>query len=211
VAFCFVLCNSTLRGSTHAPLARTFQHCRFRRPDFALIIAVVTGTQRKTPPQPDAASLRAPVELAAAGSAPKFPPGLPAQHGKAALAARLARKIVLLDFWTYGCINGLHILPDLKKRERKYANEPWSWACIRPSCQRKRRANIRNAYHALQHRTSVLVDKGDARLELIRVNACQRLWLIDPAGNVVDSRSEGNFGVLGQHHVAASRSISPMR
>jgi thiol-disulfide isomerase/thioredoxin len=35
----------------------------------------------------------------------------------------LRGKIVLLDFWTYGCINCLHILPDLKKLERKYPNE----------------------------------------------------------------------------------------
>ena len=27
----------------------------------------------------------------------------------------LRGKIVLLDFWTYGCINCMHILPDLKK------------------------------------------------------------------------------------------------
>jgi thiol-disulfide isomerase/thioredoxin len=26
-------------------------------------------------------------------------------------------KVVLLDFWTYGCINCIHILPDLKRLE----------------------------------------------------------------------------------------------
>ena len=29
-------------------------------------------------------------------------------------------KVVLLDFWTYGCINCIHILPDLKRLEEKY-------------------------------------------------------------------------------------------
>jgi thiol-disulfide isomerase/thioredoxin len=37
--------------------------------------------------------------------------------------AALKGKIVLLDFWTYGCINCIHIIPDLKKLEAKYAKE----------------------------------------------------------------------------------------
>jgi thiol-disulfide isomerase/thioredoxin len=36
--------------------------------------------------------------------------------------AGLKGKIVLLDFWTYGCINCIHIIPDLKKLEAKYPN-----------------------------------------------------------------------------------------
>jgi thiol-disulfide isomerase/thioredoxin len=35
----------------------------------------------------------------------------------------LRGKVVLLDFWTYGCINCMHILPDLKRLEDKYADE----------------------------------------------------------------------------------------
>ncbi len=37
--------------------------------------------------------------------------------------AGLKGKIVLIDFWTYGCINCIHIIPDLKKLEAKYANQ----------------------------------------------------------------------------------------
>ncbi len=37
--------------------------------------------------------------------------------------AALKGKVVLLDFWTYGCINCIHIIPDLKKLEEKYANQ----------------------------------------------------------------------------------------
>src|SRR6185295_10444673 len=36
--------------------------------------------------------------------------------------AGLRGKVILLDFWTYGCINCIHIIPDLKKLEAKYAN-----------------------------------------------------------------------------------------
>ncbi len=34
--------------------------------------------------------------------------------------ASLKGRVVLLDFWTYGCINCLHVLPDLKYLEQKY-------------------------------------------------------------------------------------------
>lgn len=37
--------------------------------------------------------------------------------------AELRGKIVLLDFWTYGCINCLHVIPDLKRLEEKYEKE----------------------------------------------------------------------------------------
>jgi len=39
----------------------------------------------------------------------------------APLSLRALRgKVVLLDFWTYGCVNCMHLLPDLKRLEAKY-------------------------------------------------------------------------------------------
>jgi len=37
--------------------------------------------------------------------------------------ADLRGKFVLLDFWTYGCINCMHIIPDLKRLEAAYPHE----------------------------------------------------------------------------------------
>lgn len=37
--------------------------------------------------------------------------------------AELRGKIVLLDFWTFCCINCMHVIPDLQRLERKYAKE----------------------------------------------------------------------------------------
>src|SRR5437763_9100364 len=37
--------------------------------------------------------------------------------------ADLRGKVVVLDFWTYCCINCIHTLPDLAKLEAKYANQ----------------------------------------------------------------------------------------
>jgi thiol-disulfide isomerase/thioredoxin len=55
--------------------------------------------------------------------APDFPGGAQWINSKPLKMADLRGKIVLLDFWTYACINCIHIIPDLKKLEQKYKNE----------------------------------------------------------------------------------------
>lgn len=39
------------------------------------------------------------------------------------LSGNLRGKVVVLDFWTYCCVNCLHILPDLHDLERKYSDK----------------------------------------------------------------------------------------
>jgi len=57
-------------------------------------------------------------------TAPEFPEGMEWLNTKSPLSLRdLRGKIVLLGFWTYCCINCMHILPDLKRLEHKYRNE----------------------------------------------------------------------------------------
>lgn len=60
------------------------------------------------------------------GSAPaiEFPEGLDWINTTEPLAlSDLRGKIVLLDFWTYGCINCVHVIPDLKALQEKYPDE----------------------------------------------------------------------------------------
>ena len=38
----------------------------------------------------------------------------------------LRGKIVLIDFWTYACVNCMHVVPDLKFLEEKYAGKPFT-------------------------------------------------------------------------------------
>lgn len=56
--------------------------------------------------------------------APEFPEGMEWMNtgGRPIRLADLRGKLVLLDFWTYCCINCMHIIPDLKKLEAKYPN-----------------------------------------------------------------------------------------
>ena len=39
------------------------------------------------------------------------------------LASELSGKVVVLDFFTYCCINCMHILPDLHRLEEKHSVE----------------------------------------------------------------------------------------
>jgi thiol-disulfide isomerase/thioredoxin len=56
--------------------------------------------------------------------APEFTGAVEWFNVSAPLTLRSLRgKVVLLDFWTYGCVNCMHILPDLKRLEEKYRDE----------------------------------------------------------------------------------------
>ena len=57
-------------------------------------------------------------------NAPEFPPELEWLNVSKPLSMRALRgKIVLLDFWTYCCINCMHVLTELKRLERKYKDD----------------------------------------------------------------------------------------
>jgi thiol-disulfide isomerase/thioredoxin len=55
--------------------------------------------------------------------APEFPPAEWLNVSAPLSLAALRGKVVLIDFWTYGCVNCMHIIPDLKRLEDKYAAE----------------------------------------------------------------------------------------
>ena len=56
--------------------------------------------------------------------APEFPPDLDWINSESPLTmSGLLGKIVVFDFWTYGCINCLHVIPVLEQVEQKFADE----------------------------------------------------------------------------------------
>ena len=56
--------------------------------------------------------------------APEFPDDVEwLNTGRPMSLAALRGKLVLLDFWTYGCINCMHVIPDLKRLEALYPDE----------------------------------------------------------------------------------------
>lgn len=55
---------------------------------------------------------------------PEFPAGLDWINVENPLTLNgLRGKIVILDFWTYGCVNCLHVIPVLEQVEQKFADE----------------------------------------------------------------------------------------
>ena len=57
-------------------------------------------------------------------NAPDFPAGLDWLNTDRPLSLKdLRGKVVVLDFWTFCCINCMHVIPDLQRLERKYSKE----------------------------------------------------------------------------------------
>ncbi|HEU5089146.1 MAG TPA: thioredoxin-like domain-containing protein, partial [Roseiflexaceae bacterium] len=72
---------------------------------------------------PQALEPSGPVDLYAAAAA-EFPPDLEWLNVARPLTlAGLRGKMVLLDFWTYGCINCVHNFPDLQRLQEEYPDE----------------------------------------------------------------------------------------
>jgi thiol-disulfide isomerase/thioredoxin/sugar lactone lactonase YvrE len=124
-------------------------------------------------------------------TAPDFPPGLQWLNAERPLSLRELRgKIVLLDFWTYCCINCMHIIPDLKRLEKKYANELVVIGVHSAKFTAERDTdNIRQAIlrYGIEH--PVVNDRDLEVWQQYGVHAWPTVMLIDPAGKLVGSFS----------------------
>ena len=114
--------------------------------------------------------------------------------------AALKGKIVLLDFWTYGCINCIHIIPDLKKLEAKYAKELVVIGIHSAKFQNEKDTeNIRHIILRYEIEHPVYNDSEYAVWQSYAIRAWPTQVLIDPAGYIVGGVSgEGNYDVIDQ-------------
>jgi DNA-binding beta-propeller fold protein YncE len=77
--------------------------------------------EESMPPAEESAPSAGTAEVITVRSAPELTGGVGWLNVPGPLhLADLRGKVVLLDFWTYGCINCLHVLTDLKRLESKY-------------------------------------------------------------------------------------------
>jgi thiol-disulfide isomerase/thioredoxin/sugar lactone lactonase YvrE len=132
-------------------------------------------------------------------NAPEFPAGLEWLNTERPLSLRQLRgKIVLLDFWTYCCINCMHIIPDLKKLERKYANELVVIGVHSAKfTAEKGTENIRQAILRYEVEHPVVNDHDMQIWQEYAVRSWPTLYLIDPAGKIVAYMSgEGVYAQL---------------
>jgi len=112
--------------------------------------------------------------------------------------AALKGKVVLLDFWTYGCINCMHIIPDLKRLEKKYPNELVVIGVHSAKFENEKDTeNIRRIILRYEIEHPIVNDADFNIWRAYAVDAWPTRYLIDPAGYVIGRLSgEGGYDVL---------------
>jgi len=112
---------------------------------------------------------------------------------KSITKADLKGKFVLFDFWTYCCINCMHILPELKKLEHKYPNQLVVIGVHTAKFEtEKDRENILQAMLRYEVEHLVVNDNQHQLWDHFGVTVWPTLMLVDPEGKVV-SKSSGEF------------------
>lgn len=123
----------------------------------------------------------------------------------------LRGKIVVIDFWTYCCINCMHVLPDLKYLEKKYEKELVVIGCHSAKFDNEKDTEaIRRAIVRYEIEHPVVNDSEMTIWRKFQVRSWPTLVLIDPEGNYVGQQpGEGNrelfdevIGKLAEFHKA---------
>ena len=133
-------------------------------------------------------------------TAPEFPANLEWLNVADPLTlGSLRGKIVLLDFWTYGCINCIHIMPDLKQLEDEFKDELVVVGIHSAKFKNEGRTeNIREIVQRYGITHPVLNDYDFDVWDLYGAQAWPTLFLIDPAGKIV-----GRYAGEGVYQVFA--------
>lgn len=123
----------------------------------------------------------------------------------------LKGKVVLIDFWTYCCINCIHVLPDLKYLEKKYPNELVVIGCHSAKFDNEKESeNIRQAILRYEIEHPVVNDSQMRIWRSLGISSWPSLLVVDAEGNAcLLASGEGNreyldelVGKLIQYHKA---------
>ncbi|MEM1030010.1 MAG: thioredoxin-like domain-containing protein [Myxococcota bacterium] len=181
------------------------------RPALALLAALGLASfgLACSPPPPPASAADAPRSLSAEGDAvqvsdrrraPELVGGSAWLNTDRPLSLEALRgHVVVLDFWTYCCINCLHVLPELARLERTYADAPVVVVGVHSGKfdAEKDPDRIRAAMqrHGVQH--PVVVDGDFSIWRRYGVEAWPTTVVIDPEGRIaVMDRGEPAEGAL---------------
>lgn len=128
---------------------------------------------------PDPFSRRLPI--------PEFPVGMEWLNTSKPLTKQdLKGKFVILDFWTYCCINCIHILPELKKLEKAYPNELVVIGVHSAKFEtEKKTKNIEEAILRYEIEHPVINDADHRVWDMFGVRSWPTVLMIDPEGNAV--------------------------
>lgn len=132
--------------------------------------------------------------------APDFPTGLDWINtgGKPLSIAGLRGKVVLLDFWTFGCINCIHIIPDLKRLESKYGDALTVIGVHSPKFDHEKKTSaVRKITMRYDLEHAVVNDRDMQIWRRYGARGWPHLALIDPEGRLIGAVSgEGHYDLL---------------
>ncbi len=131
--------------------------------------------------------------------APDFPEGLDWINTAEPISLNdLKGKVVLLDFWTYGCVNCIHIIPDLERLEAEYSDELVVIGVHSAKFTNEGETNnLKDIVQRYGLVHPVVNDKDFTVWNQWGANAWPTIALIDPAGRVVGVRAgEGVYDAV---------------
>lgn len=105
------------------------------------------------------------------------------------LDRELRGKVLVLDFWTYCCINCMHILPDLAYLENKFAGQPVTVVGVHSAKfdNEQDTAAIRSAVLRYDIRHPVINDRGMELWRALGVSSWPTLAVVSPTGKLIVS------------------------
>ena len=116
-------------------------------------------------------------------------------------ARELKGQVVLLDFWTYCCINCMHVLPDLAYLEEKYKDEPFLVIGVHSAKfdNEGHRQTVRAAIGRYEIHHPVIVDEGMSIWSEYAIRSWPTLVLVGADRKIVGAvAGEGNRDTLDE-------------
>jgi DNA-binding beta-propeller fold protein YncE len=111
----------------------------------------------------------------------------------------LKGKILILDFWTYCCINCMHVLPELRRLEEDFAGKPFAVVGVHSAKfdNEKDDDAIRNAIIRYDVMHPAVNDKDMSMWRSLGINSWPSLLVVTPNGKVLARfAGEGHYEEL---------------
>ena len=135
--------------------------------------------------------------------------------------SKLKGNVVVLDFWTYCCINCMHTLPVLAQLEEKYRSQPVVFIGVHSGkfFTEQEASNVKNAVARYEIKHPVVVDKKMQIWGKFQINAWPTILIIDPTGTIVYKQSgegqkdelDDTIEILLQNHTKKGTLAAPIQ
>ncbi len=119
--------------------------------------------------------------------APEFPENLPWLNVSRPLTlSDLQGRVTILDFWTYGCVNCIHVVEELRQLEHQFGDALVVIGVHSPKFPNERRLDtLRRILQRYNRQHPIIQDSEQSLMQLYGVRAWPTLMVIDTDGLVV--------------------------